>query len=202
MSKRIFDLFFALLALFLLSGIIILALIIASLDTKSAGLFVQNRIGQHGKTFRIYKIKSLAGMPAKVTVFGRFLRASKLDELPQLMNIIWGQMSFVGPRPDVPGYADVVAKQDRFFLTLKPGLSGLASLKYRQEEQMLAKQPDPLAYNDTVIWPDKVRLNNWYAHHRSFGMDLLILCYTFLPFLHFDAEEFMAERGGSEGKGS
>ncbi|QOW11967.1 sugar transferase [Kaistella flava (ex Peng et al. 2021)] len=191
MGKRLFDLFFALLGLILLSGILLLCLLIASIDTQSFGLFVQDRIGQYGKTFRIYKIKSMNGVTQKVTPFGRFLRASKLDEFPQLLNIIFGQMSFVGPRPDIPGYADDLPEQDRLLLNLKPGLTGLASLKYRNEEQVLAMQSNPLHYNDTVIWPDKVRLNNWYAQHRTFAMDLTILCYTFLPFLPFDVEGYV-----------
>ena len=115
-TKRFFDLFFALLGLLLLSGILLLCLMIASIDTKSFGLFVQDRIGQHGKTFRIYKIKSFSDTTQKVTLFGRFLRASKLDELPQLVNIILGQMSFVGPRPDIPGYADVLPEKKRLLL--------------------------------------------------------------------------------------
>lgn len=196
MMKRLFDLFFALLALFLLSGILLLCVVIASIDTGSGGLFVQTRIGRYGKEFRIYKIRSINGMTQHITAFGRFLRASKLDEFPQLLNIILGQMSFVGPRPDVPGYADVLQEKDRLLLNLRPGLTGLASLKYRNEEQLLAMQSDPLHYNDMVIWPDKVRLNNWYAQHRSFAMDISILCYTFLPFLYFDAKEFMDERSG------
>lgn len=134
------------------------------------------------------------GVTREVTPFGRFLRASKLDEFPQLINILLGQMSFVGPRPDIPGYADVLEDEDRLLLTLKPGLTGIASLKYRNEEELLESQADPLHYNDSIIWPDKVRLNNWYAAHRSFGMDLSLLGYTFLPFLYFDAEDFMEER--------
>lgn len=195
-TKRFFDFFFALLSLFLLSGILLVCLMIASFDTKSFGLYVQDRIGQYGKTFRIYKIKSFSDTTQKVTSFGRFLRASKLDELPQLVNIILDQMSFVGPRPDIPGYADVLPEKDRLLLNLKPGLTGLASLKYREEEHLLSTQPNPLQYNDTIIWPDKVRLNTWYAQHRTFGMDLTILFYTAVPFLSFDAEEYVAERGG------
>ena len=126
-----------------------------------------------------------------VTAFGRFLRATKIDELPQLLNIIAGQMSFVGPRPDIPGYADRLGGEDRLLLSLKPGLTGLASLKYRNEEELLAQQSNPLHYNDNVIWPDKVRLNNWYARHRTFKMDVMILFYTFLPFLAFEPDQFI-----------
>ena len=195
MPKRLFDLFFALFSLLLFGGLLLLCLLLASIATQSFGLFWQERIGQHGKRFKIFKIKSLHDTTKKVTRLGRFLRASKLDELPQLVNILFGQMSFVGPRPDLPGYADVLQGNDRQFLTLKPGLTGVASLKYRNEEQLLAVQQNPLHYNDTSIWPDKVRINNWYAKHRTFAMDVQILWYTVVPFLKFDVEAFMKESG-------
>ncbi|MFD2907237.1 sugar transferase [Flavobacterium ardleyense] len=194
MPKRLFDLIFALISVIILAGLLLLSLLLASIDTYSFGLFWQDRIGQHGKRFKIFKIKSLHDSTKKVTAFGRCLRAFKLDELPQLLNIILGQMSFVGPRPDLPGFADLLQGNDRQFLTLKPGLTGLASLKYRNEETLLAKQASPQNYNDTVIWPDKVRINNWYSTHRSFIMDIQILFYTVFPFLSFDVEEFMNER--------
>ena len=195
MFKRLFDILFAFFSLLIFGGLLLLCLLLASIDTKSFGLFWQDRIGQHGKRFKIFKIKSLHDSTKKATGFGRFLRASKLDELPQLVNILIGQMSFVGPRPDLPGYADLLQGNDRQFLTLKPGLTGLASLKYRNEEQLLAVQQNPLHYNDTIIWPDKVRINNWYAANRTFKMDTQLLFYTVLPFLRFDVEGFMKGSG-------
>lgn len=198
--KRLFDLLFSFVGLLILSPIILIMALVTALDTGSSGFFLQDRVGQHGKLFRIIKLRTISAKTSAISKYGKFLRRSKIDELPQLYNVLIGEMSFVGPRPDVPGYADVLKGKDRAFLKLKPGLTGLASLKYRNEEALLALERNPLQYNDTVIWPDKVRLNNWYEEHRSFGMDLLILCYTFLPFLHFNAEDFMEERGISEGK--
>ena len=198
--KRLFDLLFSFVGLLLVSPLILIMALGAALDTGSTGFFLQDRVGQHGKLFRIIKLRTISAKTSAISKYGKFLRRSKIDELPQLYNVLIGEMSFVGPRPDVPGYADVLKGKDRAFLKLKPGLTGLASLKYRNEEALLALERNPLQYSNRVIWPDKVRLNNWYEEHRSFGMDLLILCYTFLPFLHFNAEDFMEERGISEGK--
>ena len=167
-----------------------LTIILASIDTKSFGLFTQKRIGQYGKTFTIFKIKTLSDTTKSSTSIGRFLRSTKLDELPQFFNILNGTMSFVGPRPDISGYADQLKNQDRIILNVKPGVTGLASLKYRNEEQILAQQINPLHYNDTIIWPDKVRINKWYVKNQTFLIDLKILFYTIIP-SSFDVEQFM-----------
>ena len=116
---------------------------------------------------------------------GALLQKFKLDELPQLFNVLKGEMALVGPRPDIPGYADQLEGDYRLILTLKPGHTGLASLKYRNEEQLLAKQSNPQQYNDDVIWPDKVRINKWYITHRTIGMDIKIMLFTLLP-ISFD----------------
>ena len=108
----------------------------------------------------------------------RFVRNYKLDDLPQLWNLLTGKMSFVGPRPDVPGYADNLTGEDREILQLRPGITGPASLKYRSEEELLASADNPLEYNDTVIYPDKVRINRYYLHHYSFLTDLEIIYAT------------------------
>lgn len=142
-------------------------------------LFKQVRIGKNGVPFVLYKFRSIPKKGVKPTVFGRILRRTKLDELPQLYNLIRGDMTLIGPRPDVPGYADQLKGDDRIILQVKPGITGLASLKYRNEEQLLAKQEDSLMYNDTVIWPDKVRINIWYIHNRTLKLDLIILACTF-----------------------
>ena len=181
-SKRLFDLLLALLVLLFCGGLLLLALVLASIDTRSFGLFLQKRIGQAGRPFIIFKIKTLNDTTQHVSALGRFFRNSKIDELPQLFNILNGSMSFVGPRPDIPGYADLLTGTDRIILTVKPGVTGLASLKYRNEETLLKQQKNPLHYNDTVIWPDKVRLNVWYVKHQSFALDFKILWYTFFPF--------------------
>ena len=194
--KRIFDLLLSCGGLLVLSPLLVVMAAGAAVDTGSTGFFVQYRVGQHGVLFRIFKLRSMCPKNHSISRFGHFLRRSKIDELPQLLNVLLGDMSFVGPRPDITGYADVLPKRDQLLLTIKPGLTGLASLKYRQEEALLSTQVDALHYNDTIIWPDKVRLNNWYAAHRSFSMDLLILWYTFLPFLSFEVEAYVKEKGG------
>ncbi len=124
---------------------------------------------------------------------GRVLRKTKLDELPQLFNFLKGEMNLVGPRPDVSGYADLLQGDDRMILSVKPGITGLASLKYSNEEAVLAQQPNPQYYKDAVIWPDKVRINCWYVQNRSWQLDLLILFYTLLPF-SIDVDEFITKR--------
>jgi lipopolysaccharide/colanic/teichoic acid biosynthesis glycosyltransferase len=111
---------------------------------------------------------------------GRFLRRYKLDELPELWNVLKGDMSLVGPRPDVPGYADKLEGEERLILQLKPGLTGTATLKYRNEEELLAKQDDPIRYNDEVIWRDKVRINLQYYYNHSLMGDVKILFDTVL----------------------
>lgn len=179
----------------LVIGLVFLLLVIAitAIDTQSNGFFTQVRIGQHGKPFLIYKLRTLHSKTNKTSFWGRMLRKTKLDELPQILNILKGQMTFVGPRPDVPGYADELVGADRIVLNLKPGITGLASLKYRNEEHILAQQPNPQHYNDEVIWPDKVRINKWYAQNRTLIMDLQILFYTLFP-VSFDVEAFIGKR--------
>ena len=161
---------------------ICLLILLATLDTKQFGVFIQNRVGQHGKLFKIYKIRTLkkeshilGQMEASATKFGVFLRRSKLDELPQLFNVIFGQMSFVGPRPDVVGFADILKGEDRIILKVKPGLTGPATIKYKDEEYILSKQLDPETYNRTIIWADKVEINKIYVKNWSFYLDLKFL---------------------------
>ena len=117
---------------------------------------------------------------SRITPLGAKLRKYKLDELPGLFNVLIGDMSFVGPRPDVPGYADQLQGDDRRILGLKPGITGPASMKYSNEEEILADQKDPVKYNDEVIYPDKVRINLKYLNQRNFWMDLEIILYTIL----------------------
>ena len=160
-------------------GICITILLITAIDTQSNGFFLQERIGQYGKKFTIYKLRTLHSQTHHLSCWGKFLRNYKIDELPQLLNIIKGEMTLVGPRPDVPGYADLLEGADPEILQLKPGITGLASLKYRNEETLLASMPNPQEYNDTVIWPDKVRLNLLYLKNKSFWLDIKICYYTF-----------------------
>src|SRR5690606_14213086 len=158
---------------------IVLLLLCATIDTRQWGMFSQIRVGQHGGLFRIYKIRTLRNGPHRLghleksaTRLGVFLRQTKLDELPQLFNVLKGDMSFVGPRPDVVGFADRLEGEDRITLKVKPGITGPATLKYKDEELVLARQKDPERYNRTIIWPDKVEINKNYVQTYSFSLDL------------------------------
>lgn len=173
-----FDFVLSFLALAFLIWIIVFLIILAFFDTHSNGLFLQKRIGQYGKPFIIFKIKSMNDTTKEISFFGRFLRRSKLDELPQLFNILFSQMSFVGPRPDVAGYYDLLEGENRKILELKPGLTSLAAIKYSNEEEFINKQLNPLKYNDTVIFPDKVKMNLDYYYNQTILLDLQILFKT------------------------
>lgn len=153
-------------------------------------LFKQKRVGRNGRVFTMYKFRSMkvvhngssvsvAG-ENRITPLGAVLRKYKLDELPELWNVLIGDMSFVGPRPDVPGYADNLKGDDRLILKARPGITGPASLKYRNEETLLVGVVDPKKYNDKVIFPDKVRINLYYYRHPSFLKDLQIIICTVL----------------------
>lgn len=189
--KRMFDVSAAALGLLLLLPVIALCWTIAAWETRSNGFFVQKRIGRHGRVIRVCKIKTMrAGEPgrsplasnnrAAITRSGRVFRKYKLDELPQLFNVLAGSMSIVGPRPDVPGYADRLTGSDRAILLLRPGITGPASIKYRDEEVLLAAADDPVSLNDLVIWPDKVRINKEYLSNYSLRRDVETILKTIL----------------------
>ena len=186
--KWIFDRLVSLIGLLLLWPIFIVVAIFIKIKMPGGPvLFVQKRVGQYGKLFNMYKFRSMtvghsgssvsvAG-ESRITPLGVKLRKYKLDELPELWNVLRGDMSFVGPRPDVPGYADQLKGHDRDILKLKPGITGPASMKYRNEEELLAKVDDPQKYNDEVIYPDKIKINLYYLEHHSFIKDIqMILC--------------------------
>lgn len=171
----------------------ILAVVAVLIWIKMPGgpiIFKQQRVGRNGKLFTMYKFRSMkvahsgssisvAG-ESRITPLGAVLRKYKLDELPELWNVLIGDMSFVGPRPDVPGYADLLKGRDRDILKLRPGITGPASLKYRNEEQILAQVEDPVKYNDEVIFPDKVRINLYYLENQSLWMDIKLIVCTIL----------------------
>lgn len=153
-------------------------------------LFRQQRVGREGRLFTLVKFRtmlvnhggnsvSVAG-ESRITPLGSMLRRWKLDELPELWNVLLGDMSFVGPRPDVPGYADTLTGEDREILQLRPGITGPASMKYRNEEEILSAVENPQKYNDEVIFPDKVRINRLYLHDHSFFLDLKMIVATVL----------------------
>ena len=178
MIKRIFDILFSLFALIILGVFILFFFILATIDNQSNGLFIQERIGQFGKIFKIYKIKSIKNNASEISNFGKFLRKTKIDELPQLWNVLIGNMSIVGPRPDIAGYYDKLEGENRKILELKPGLTSLASIKYANEDEILSKQENPQQYNDEVIFPDKVKMNLEYYHKQSILLDLQIIFKT------------------------
>ena len=186
--KWIFDRIVSFIGLLCLWPVLIVVTILIKIKMPGGpALFTQKRVGRHGKLFTMHKFRSMtvshsgssvsvAG-EARITPLGAKLRKYKLDELPELWDVLIGNMSFVGPRPDVPGYADQLKGDDRRVLELRPGITGPASLKYRDEEELLAKVENPIDYNDTVIYPDKVRINLYYLDHYSFIKDIqMILC--------------------------
>ena len=199
--KWLFDRFWGVVGLLLLWPLFIIVAILIKVKMPGGPvLFKQKRVGRHGKLFTMYKFRSMtvshsgssvsvAG-EARITPLGATLRRSKLDELPELWNVMIGEMSIVGPRPDVPGYADKLQGDERRILELRPGITGPASLKYRNEEELLAKVENPVEYNDTVIFPDKVRINLYYLDHYSFIDDIhIILCTLLGQKMMYDGEE-------------
>ena len=186
--KYIFDRIASLLGILTLWPLLLIVAILIKIKMPGGpAFFVQKRVGRNGKLFTMYKFRSMtvhhSGSSisvkgeSRITPFGAKLRKYKLDELPELWTVLIGDMSFVGPRPDVPGYADALTGDDREVLKLRPGITGPASLKYRNEEELLAQQADPIRYNDKVIFPDKVRINRYYLHHYSFIKDIqMIIC--------------------------
>jgi len=188
--KWCFDRIVALIGLVMLSVPLLVIAILIKTDSKGPVFFMQTRIGKGGKPFRICKFRTMVHQSEgdtvttandpRITRIGHWLRHSKVDCLTELINVLVGQMSLVGPRPDVPGYADQLEGDDRRLLQLRPGITGPASIKYRNEEEILAQQPDPKAYNDTVIWPDKVKINLDYLDHWSFMGDIKLIFKTIL----------------------
>jgi len=188
--KWLFDRFMALIGLLFLWPVLLIVAILIKCQMPGPVLFVQPRVGKNGQLFNCHKFRSMtvghggssvsvAG-EARITPLGAKLRKYKLDELPELWDVLIGTMSFVGPRPDVPGYADKLQGEDRIVLTLRPGITGPATLKYRNEEELLATVKDPIRYNDEVIYPDKVRINRYYAEHYSFIKDIQMIFCTVL----------------------
>lgn len=190
--KRGFDVIASSVGLIVLCPLILVGWIAATISTGANGFFLQRRVGRHGRLFPLLKLRSMrnvqnmdttvtAAGDVRVTPVGRVLRKVKLDELPQLINVLLGHMSLVGPRPDVPGFADTLEGEDRVILSLRPGITGPASIAFRNEEELLATADDPEAYNRDVIWPEKVRLNRAYVANYSFAADLKCIWQTVLP---------------------
>lgn len=187
--KRAFDVFFSALGLLCLWWLILLAAFVARIDTGLNGFFVQQRVGRDGRLFHIIKIRTMKPVAnidttvttendVRITAVGRFFRKTKIDELPQLVNVFLGDMSFVGPRPDVPGFADRLTGEQRAILSIRPGITGPATLRYRDEERILASVDNPEQYNREVIFPDKVRINLEYIRNYSLTNDLKYILST------------------------
>ena len=187
--KRQFDIILSIIGLVFFSWLIFLAWVLATIETRSNGFFFQERVGKDGHFFKFVKIKTMKNVKGldstitaiddiRITRFGKFLRRFKIDELPSLWNVLKGDMSFVGPRPDVKGYADKLEGNERRILTLRPGITGLSTLKYANEEKILANVIDPIKYNDEVIYPDKIKLNLEYLDNWSLFLDIKIIFKT------------------------
>lgn len=202
-GKIIFDRFMAFIGLLVLAiPMAVIALLIKVTMPDGPVIFSQTRVGKDGKLFKIHKFRSMTNERevshiaypnrARVTPLGAWLRRHKLDELPELWDVLTGEMSFVGPRPDVPGYADQLQGDDRVVLKMRPGITGPATLKYRDEEHLIeayvkqakaegdSRPEEQIAqwYNDEVIYPDKVRINVEYYHSYSFFKDIKIILQT------------------------
>ena len=214
MLKIVFDKVVSLVGLIVLSPVLLIVALLIKWKMPGPILFCQQRVGRYGEIFTVYKFRTMtvkaeasvasrnseatsiaSQEQSRITPLGEKLRRYKLDELPELWNVLKGDMSFVGPRPDVPGYADQLQGEDREVLLLRPGITGPASLKYRNEEDILEAVDEALQkgrsglpmgittvqeYNDNVIYPDKVRLNRYYLHHYSFIKDIKMIVCTVL----------------------
>ena len=188
--KYIFDRSMAFFGLLFLWPVLLIVALLIKIQMPGPVFFVQQRVGKDGKLFACHKFRSMSlghngntisvAGESRITPLGAKLRKYKLDELPELWDVLIGNMSFVGPRPDVPGYADLLQGEDRIILTLRPGITGPATLKYRNEEELLATVANPQQYNDEIIYPDKVRINRYYATHCSFVMDIRMIFCTVL----------------------
>ena len=189
--KRCFDIVVALPLVLLLLPVVVALVCIATIDTGSFGLFVQTRIGQHGRPFKLFKVRTMRATQSsntvtvagdsRITTCGGILRRLKLDELPQFWNVLFGTLSLVGPRPDVPGFADELSGDDRVLLQIRPGITGPSSLRWRKEERLLEQVADPIAFNRDTVWPDKVRCNLEYMQQWSLGLDVRLLAATAFP---------------------
>lgn len=212
--KWLFDRIVALIGLLILWPVLLVVAILVVVKMPGGpAFFIQKRVGKDGELFDCHKFRTMIVMhngstvsvagDSRITPLGSKLRHYKLDELPGLWDVLRGKMSFVGPRPDVPGYADVLKGDDREVLKLRPGITGPATLKYRLEDEMISEyvakkqaegdsrdsQEIAVEYNDKVIYPDKVRLNRYYLHHYSFIKDIqMIFCTVFGKKMYYSGE--------------
>jgi len=186
--KRTFDILASFFGLIILSPLLLVAGLLVRFSSEGPVLFRQERTGRHGIPFTIYKFRTMfvdhggSSVSVKgekrITPIGAVLRKYKIDEFPELWNILIGDMSFVGPRPDMPEYAARLQGKQREILTVRPGLTSPASIKYAREEELLSLVPDPQKHFDEVIWPDKTRMNLEYIKRRTFIGDIVLILRT------------------------
>lgn len=189
-TKRLFDFSLAFFGLLIFIPILIFVSLLIKIKMPGPVFFIHKRVGARGKLFKMVKFRTMSmdhqggtisvKGEKRITPLGSKLRQYKIDELPELWNVLIGNMSFVGPRPDVPGYADKLQGDDRIILSIRPGITGPASLKYSNEEEILSKVEDYQKYNDEVLYPDKVRININYIKNWSMSLDIKIIIYTLL----------------------
>lgn len=192
MLKRIFDFFFALLSLILLFPTFIVIAILIKIDSSGTILFTQSRVGKNNEDFTIFKFRTMkvksqkdglltiGNDDSRITKVGYFLRKYKIDELPQLINIIKGDMSFVGPRPELRHYVNFYKKEDMIIFSVKPGITGLASLKYRNEVELLKQADNPEDYFINTIIPDKLKHNKTYVAKNNLLLDIKLILITII----------------------
>lgn len=190
MLKRIFDIFFAAAGLIILSPVFIITAVIIKLDSKGPVIYKQSRVGKGNRDFQLFKFRSMkpdsdvsglltvGGRDPRITSSGYYLRKFKLDELPQLINVLKGEMSFVGPRPEVRKYVDIYTEDQKKVLSVSPGITDVASIKYRNENELLEKADDPERFYVENIMPDKISLNLEYIDQRSLYKDLKVILKT------------------------
>lgn len=192
MLKRLFDVILSVIGLAVISPILILISILIKLDSKGPILFIQGRVGKDNKDFNIYKFRTmrvesnkkglltLGNSDSRITKIGYFLRRYKIDEFPQLINIIKGDMSFVGPRPELRYYVNFYTKDDMRIFQVRPGITGLASLKYRNEVELLKAAKNPEEFFIKTIIPDKLKYNKEYIKRQSLFFDLKLIVLTII----------------------
>ena len=194
MIKRLFDVILSFVAIIILIPVFIIVSILIKIDSSGPVLFLQERVGLNGKLFKIIKFRSMKinqdtsltitiENDKRITKIGKYLRRYKIDEIPELINVFIGNMSFVGPRPDVPGYADLLEGENRSILKLRPGITSRASIKYANEEMILLNEDDPIAYNKNIIFPDKVKMNLNYYYNNNIWIDIKIIFATLFAVL-------------------
>ena len=194
MIKRLFDIIFSFVGIVFLFPVFIIVSILIKIDSSGPIFFIQERVGLNGKIFKIFKFRSMKinhnnsltvtlENDKRITRIGKKIRKYKIDEIPELINVFIGDMSFVGPRPDVPGYADLLKGESRNILKLRPGITSRASIKYANEEMILLNEDDPIAYNNNIIFPDKVKLNLNYYYNNNIWIDIKIIFATLFAVL-------------------